>query len=174
MKRFRFLFAALFAATLTLGFTSCSKDDNEPDSSSPEDSFALGLTINGKKSGTIHDASCVVYSWYEDEDKVNGTSFEMKFDYDDYIYAFDVAWNIDRSEITYGMNLMDYNTPEFMVFRSMNSLEVDVNYSDFSGDVYVEALSSNTITLKFSNFSFYKSLGRQTYTINGIITYTIN
>lgn len=171
MKHYNFfMLATILAASIILALCSCGKDDDEPGDSAS----GSGLVVNGEKSGKVYNAECFSYNWSEEMGGDATTSFELKFDCGGDMTMFDVAWTMERSQIKAGMDLMEYDTPEYVTFRSVMTIDIDPRYEDFSGRVYVESVTGKAITLRFDNFSFNKSPGNRSYSINGKMTYAIN
>ncbi len=170
MKQLHKLLFIALVACLSLSVSSCSKDDDKDD---PSGSSAAGLVINGKKAGKIYGSQCTSQSWSEDWGGGYTVSFDVMFDYDDDMTNFSITWPFKLSSLKAGMDLLDRDTPNTMSFRSMYSAEIGADYYDFDGQVIVKSISDDSITLKFVDFRFTKSLGERTYTINGTVTYDL-
>ncbi|MDE7388731.1 MAG: hypothetical protein K2M97_05705 [Muribaculaceae bacterium] len=170
MKRvYKYLLIAL-AAGFIVSLTSCGKDedDNEPDHSE-----STSLVVNGIKGGRIYNAQCSSKKWSEDWGDEYTVSFYLQFDYNSEMTAFSITWPFNRASLKKGMDLLETDWPETMSFRGITTMEIDPRYEDYSGQVIVESISNDKITLRFVDFRFFKSLGNKTYLINGTVTYGI-
>lgn len=169
MKLIHKVLIMALTAGLSLGLSSCGKDDNDE----PTGSGSASLVINGQKAGKIFNAQCSTRSWSEEMGGGNTVSFDLMFEYDDEMTTFSISWPLKRSSLKEGMDLLERDEPEAMTFRGTSHIEIDPRYEDFDGQVIVQSISNEKITLKFVDFSFTKSSGNRTYTINGTVTYEI-
>lgn len=168
MKTLKYITGILFSVILSTLSFSCSVEDDDPSGGSST------LTINNQKIGKIYNAQCIDRSYSEMLGGDQTTIFETQFEYDEELTILSIEWDLKRSELRNGMDLMDNNEYPDVTFRGVMSIEIGAEYEDFDGKVIVQSISDTSVTLKYSNFSFYKSLGRKTYTINGTMTYNLN
>lgn len=157
----------LFIVTISFLSFSCSNGNEEPVGSS-------SLTINDRKIGKVYNAQCIDRHYSEMLGGDYTTVFEMQFEYDQELTIFSIEWPIKTSQLREGMDLLNEDEPESVTFRGVMSIEVGVDYEDFEGKVIVQSISSESVTLKYSNFTFLKSSGHKSYAINGTMTYNLN
>ena len=169
MKLVHKLLLLAIAAGITLGISSCSEDDKDE----PSGSGAASLVINGQKVGKIYNAECSAHGWSEEMGGGNSVSFDLMFEYDDEMTTFSIEWPFKRSSLKKGMDLLERDDPEAMTFRGTMSIEINTRYEDFDGQVIVQSITNDKITLKFVDFRFTKSSGNRAYIINGTITYDL-
>lgn len=147
----------LLLATVSF-FSSCSKDDdNEGDNGSSV------ITVNGT---SFHAESTPTVSRGS-----NSLYFEVTLTEDgvDYLSMYDLGISADVTEVKAGQELK----VEVELYQSYNDIGNLYSYNTFTGKVIVEAVDSNSITLKYDNFAFNRK-HRDTnvkYTVNGIVKY---
>ncbi|MCH5218615.1 MAG: hypothetical protein J1F07_08755 [Muribaculaceae bacterium] len=149
-----------------------SGDDNSSITSST-------LKINGTEISRLLSTSC-------EENHFAGeywVAFGSNFYYINDMVSFEIDVPFKSiSQLKEGQELIDYiNISGFFVLLGQNDSNIGFaggspRFHDIDGSVKVQKLTSSTVTLKFSNFSFTKERGNEEieYKFNGSMTYDIN
>jgi len=90
----------------------------------------------------------------------------------DYLTMYDLGIRANVTEVKAGQELK----VEVELYQEYTDVGSLYSYNTFMGKVIVEAVDSNSITLKYDNFSFnrrYKDKDSK-YTVNGSIKYQYN
>lgn len=150
----------LFLATISI-FYSCSKDDD-----SEGNNGSNSINVNGK---SFHTESSPIISKGS-----NSLYFEVALIEDnvDYLTMYDLGIRTNSTEVKAGQELK----VDVELYQEYTDIGTMYSYNSVAGKVIVEAVDSNSITLKYDNFSFNRK-HKDTevkYTVNGIIKYQYN
>lgn len=160
---------------LAMSLVSCGKDDNDGDVSYSSSS----LKINGKQIGKTMMSVC-------EEEYLQGDywiSFDTEFYFGKDLVVFEISVPINSvSQLKNGDELIDaLNVEAFYVLMGDGDSSIGFGggsprFNDLEGSVKVKSISSSSVTLQFSNFSFTKGRGSDgtEYTFNGTVKYDIN
>lgn len=149
----------LFLASL--GFTSCSDDDDENGGNSSQ------ITVNDEKFKAENSSEV---SFNSSSETLTFDCYLTRQDADFlsmYEFRFVAKYISSLDEIEKGTEL-DVEVKEYKENTDIGS---SYKYSVEGGKISVEAISSNNISVKFDNFKFMR--GSRTYTVNGIISYEL-
>lgn len=153
---------SLMLLLVTVSFlSSCSKDDDNNG-----DNGNNAITVNGK---SFHTESTPTISKGS-----NSLYFEVSLIENDvdYLTMYDLGIRANVTEVKAGQELK----VEVELYQEYTDVGSLYSYNTFTGKVIVEAVDSNSITLKYDNFAFnrrYKDKDSK-YTVNGSIKYQYN
>lgn len=137
------------------------------------------LKINGTEISKLLGAVCEELHFDGDYWITFGSKLYYKND--QIIFQVEVPFK-SFSQLKEGQELIDYvEISAFYVVLGQNNSDIGFGggsprFHDFDGSVKIQKITSSTVTLKFSNFSFTKERGNEEneYTINGTVTYDFN
>ena len=171
MKKY-FLFSVMVLMTLCVGFTSCSKDD-EDDGGISLDTAIVDITINGEKMPTDESSNLLSYGLYTIPSNLMSINIMFKQSYAPVSYLF-VNFKInDLNSIKVGDDITKYSNFDFTVFKEMMST---TKFN--SGTITVTQFDSKNkvLSLEFKDVSTTNTSGygsnqkKENFTINGKVS----
>lgn len=165
MKKYFYLLMVAFFATMSFALTSCGDDDDEPNDGNGKGIVSCDITVNGTKlNARVISAD---YNNGELSIMVNN-SFSGAED----MLIFDAT----VSPLLAGKDVTDVCdvTPSILTIEEGCALyKTDDNES---GSVFIESYDSskNTVTVKFSNYTYYSMYCNGSVAVNGKVKAVIN
>lgn len=174
MKHFiKYSFISLIIALTVFSVTGCSKDKENEDGPSLGNS---SLTINGQKTSVNF-----LLTLCEDSSSGYKSLFSAMVNFEGFYHTFRIYLPSRLDDFENG-EIFDEDEVTVDYFYDSTSVWIgDMDFWPVSGSITVQSITSEAITLKFSNFTFVRektgtsgNSKEETFKVEGTLTYKIS